>query len=353
MKSPEVNPINQDIPLRVFVSSPYEDMISYRDIVIEALTSIEQLPIGMQHFVSSTDEPLEVCLTDVRRCQLCIVLLGMRYGSIDGETGKSYTELEYEEAIKNKIPVLSFVIDENNCPILPKFVDTGTAATKLIEFKNKLDKQYTSRFKSENDLKTLVVRAVKAQLERNSQKVLNEKHEIALQADYISGARIFKNFLLLPERYQGKEVVLRIKMQNGFSTWMRRKAFTDAFGLKDGDTLVGNDAAVIGVDLSDIDSRSNSKRIDFYAEGKNADWILEKGVTNGTVFEGKFKFSYETVRNATSEGDVKIAALILLEGKVIIGQEEPMKVNDEDSEDIKNVDETDILKALLDSLAKN
>ena len=85
----------QSAPWRIFVSSTYEDMIPYREAVSEALTSIEQLPIGMKHFVSAPDKPLDVCLTDVRRCQLYIVLVGMRYGSIDEESGKSITELEY------------------------------------------------------------------------------------------------------------------------------------------------------------------------------------------------------------------------------------------------------------------
>ena len=116
---------NQSAPWRIFVSSTYEDMIPYREAVSDALTSIEHLPVGMEHFVSTPDRPLDVCLTDVRRCQLYIVLVGMRYGSIDDETGKSFTELEYEEALKNNIPVLAFVINENECAILPKFVDTG------------------------------------------------------------------------------------------------------------------------------------------------------------------------------------------------------------------------------------
>lgn len=318
---------NQNEPWRVFVSSTYEDMIPYREAVSNALTSIEQLPIGMEHFVSAPDRPLDVCLTDVRRCHLYIVIVGMRYGSIDDETGKSFTELEYEEAVKNRIPVLAFVIDENECPVLPKFVDVGDKAEKLQKFKNSLDKRMTSRFKSPDDLKNLVVRSVEAQVKRASDIRETKKQTETDQADYIEGAKLFKRFLLLPERYKGKETVLRIRMDGVFSTWRLKDELFEAFGIKNGDALFGNDATVFGVDFGDIDENANT--IDFFAEGKNADWILDNDITNGTVFEGKFKFAYEIVEGVAhrSNGavDAKIATLILLEGRSIISQETPDK----------------------------
>ena len=115
----------QNFACKVFVSSTFEDMIPYRNAVVEAITSLEHLPIGMEHFASSPDKSLDVCLSDVRRCNIYVLLIGMRYGSIDNDTGKSYTELEYEEALRCNIPVLAFIMDENECPVLPKFFDHG------------------------------------------------------------------------------------------------------------------------------------------------------------------------------------------------------------------------------------
>ena len=308
-------------PWRIFISSTYEDMIPYREAAVNALTSIEHLPIGMEHFVSSTERPLDVCLTEVRRCQLYIVLVGMKYGSIDKESGRSYTELEYEEAVKNKIPVLAFVIDENECPILPKFVDVGEDAERLKAFKAKLDQRMTSRFKSAEDLKRLAVRAVELQVKKLTEVKGTEQQGNKDEINYTNGAKLFKRFLLLPERYKGQEVVLRIRMDGEFSTWKRKEEFFSSFNVKPGDTILGNDASVIGVDMEDIDESEQS--IDYYAEGKNADWILNNGVTTGTIFEGKFRLAYETVKGISQrngESDFKIAALILLEGSSIIAQ---------------------------------
>ena len=38
---------------KIFISSTYEDMIPYREAASDAITSLEHLPVGMEHFVSS------------------------------------------------------------------------------------------------------------------------------------------------------------------------------------------------------------------------------------------------------------------------------------------------------------
>jgi len=155
-------------PWRVFISSTYEDMKEYREAARQALANNEQIPVGMEQFVSAPETSLAVCLQEVRRCNLFICLVAMRYGSVAEETGKSYSELEYEEAVKNNIPVLAFVINENECPILPKYVDTGESAEKLVAFKKRLNgNRMTSRFSSAAELKDLISRSVKAQVEKS------------------------------------------------------------------------------------------------------------------------------------------------------------------------------------------
>lgn len=314
-------------PWRIFVSSTKEDLIPYREAVETVLTGMEHIPLGMEYFVSSPDSPIDVCLATVRRSQLYIVIVGMRYGSIEEGSGKSFTELEYDEAVKNKIPVLAFIIDEEQCPILPKFVDVGEKAEKLKQFKAKLNSSYlVSRFASIDNLKQLVEKSVRQAIDKISadkaEKNAAQSNEVAL-ADYIAGAKLFRRFALLPQRYSGREVVLRIRMDGQFGTWKMRDEFFTAFGFDPGDTLFGNDATVIGINMDDLDERART--IDFFAGSENADWILDNEITTGTIFEGKFKFAYEQVEDAVSRsyGDTaaSIAALILIEGKTVIGKE--------------------------------
>ena len=314
-------------PWRIFVSSTKEDLIPYREAVETVLTGMEHIPLGMEYFVSSPDSPIDVCLATVRRSQLYIVIVGMRYGSIEEGSGKSFTELEYDEAVKNKIPVLAFIIDEEQCAILPKFVDVGEKAEKLKQFKAKLNSSYlVSRFASIDNLKQLVEKSVQQAVDKISadkaEKNAAQSNEVAL-ADYIAGAKLFRRFALLPQRYSGREVVLRIRMDGQFGTWQMRDEFFTAFGFDPGDTLFGNDATVIGINMDDLDERART--IDFFAGSENADWILDNEITTGTIFEGKFKFAYEQVEDAVSRsyGDTaaSIAALILIEGKTVIGKE--------------------------------
>jgi hypothetical protein len=314
-------------PWRIFVSSTKEDLIPYREAVETVLTGMEHIPLGMEYFVSSPDSPIDVCLATVRRSQLYIVIVGMRYGSIEEGSGKSFTELEYDEAVKNKIPVLAFIIDEEQCPILPKFVDVGEKAEKLKQFKAKLNSSYlVSRFASIDNLKQLVEKSVRQAIDKISadkaEKNAAQSNEVAL-ADYIAGAKLFRRFALLPQRYSGREVVLRIRMDGQFGTWKMRDEFFTAFGFDPGDTLFGNDATVIGINMDDLDERART--IDFFAGSENADWILDNEITTGTIFEGKFKFAYEQVEGVVSRsyGDTaaSIAALILIEGKTVIGKE--------------------------------
>lgn len=310
-------------PWRVFVSSTKEDLVPYREAVEAALTGMEHIPLGMEYFVSSPDSPIDVCLSTVRRSQLYIVIVGMRYGSVEEGSGKSFTELEYDEAVKNKIPVLAFVIDEEQCAVLPKFVDVGEKAEKLEQFKTKLKSSYlVSSFTSVDHLKQLVEKSVQQTIDKITTDKAAQSQEIEI-ADYVEGAKLFRCFALLPRRYNGREVVLRIRMDGQFGTWKMRDEFFTAFGFDPGDTLFGNDAMVIGINMEDLDERART--IDFFAGGENADWILNNEITTGTIFEGKFRFAYERVDDIASRSygntAANIAALILIEGKTVIGKE--------------------------------
>lgn len=135
---------SQTIP--VFVGSTYLDLQPYRDAVREALHRIEVVARGMEYFGASADPPREECLRAVRSCSAYIGIFGMRYGSIDPESGKSMTHLEYEHAQHLRLPSLIYLIDEHNQPILPKFVDTGEDAAKLSGLKHELKSRFTVSF---------------------------------------------------------------------------------------------------------------------------------------------------------------------------------------------------------------
>lgn len=97
---------------RVFVSSTYSDMIPYRNAVKEAIERCDCQAIGMERFGAASIPPLEKCFNQLAGCQIYLCAIGMRYGSVEDETGKSYTQLELEKAQELGIPILAFIIDE-------------------------------------------------------------------------------------------------------------------------------------------------------------------------------------------------------------------------------------------------
>ena len=100
----------------------------------------------MEYFGSKPGRPKDECLKAVSSCRIYIGIFAMRYGSIDEETGKSMTQLEYEEACRLKLPSLIYLIDEDKQPVLPKFVETGEKAELLKILKGELKKKFTVSF---------------------------------------------------------------------------------------------------------------------------------------------------------------------------------------------------------------
>jgi len=147
--------------LPLFVGSTVVDLEAHRDAVLYALQRLEAVARGMEHFGSLPGTPKDECLRKVRGCRAYIGIFAMRYGSIDQETGKSITELEYEEAQRFHLRSLIYLIDENRQPVLPKHIDFGEPAEKLKAFKAYLKQHHVvSFFTTPDDLAMRVTQDV-------------------------------------------------------------------------------------------------------------------------------------------------------------------------------------------------
>ena len=98
---------------QVFISSTYADLTEERKKILDVLFMADCIPAGMEAFVAADTEQFEVIKKVIDLCDYYVLIIGKRYGSIHPDTGKSYTEMEYDYAIKQGIPVLVFAIDEN------------------------------------------------------------------------------------------------------------------------------------------------------------------------------------------------------------------------------------------------
>jgi len=90
---------------QVFISSTYTDLIEERKEVQKILLMADCIPAGMEAFVATNDEQFEVIKKVIDLCDYYVLIIGGRYGSINSQTGLSYTEMEYDYAVSKEIPV--------------------------------------------------------------------------------------------------------------------------------------------------------------------------------------------------------------------------------------------------------
>lgn len=137
----------------IFISSTFIDLEVHRKLVFKAISDLDCKSKGMEFFGALPETPKEECLRLVRSANIYIGIFGMRYGTIDKNSGKSLTQLEYEEATSLNLPCLIYLLDENNHLVLPKFVDTSSSAEMLKDLKSLLKHSHVvNLFISPDDL---------------------------------------------------------------------------------------------------------------------------------------------------------------------------------------------------------
>ncbi len=181
-------------------------MQPYRRAVRDSLSQLEAIVRGMEYFGSKPGSPVEECLEVVRSCKVYIGVFSMRYGTIPDSYERSMTHLEYDEAQKLGLPSLIYIIDEDNQPILPKYVETGEGAKRLKELKGVLTKRHVvSFFTTPDDLAAKILHDVPEALKRIGARI-EGKLELTSEPD---SEELLRQFSLLPKIFRGKEVIIQ------------------------------------------------------------------------------------------------------------------------------------------------
>jgi hypothetical protein len=275
----------------IFVSSTYEDLKAYRDEVERSIIYMNQTIKGMEFFGSTPERPLDKCLQTVRECKLYIGIIGMRYGSVEEDSGKSFTELEYDEAVKNRIPVLIYILDENH-PIASRFVDKGEGAEKLEAFKTRLKKAHVvSSFTTPADLGKKVTQDLMNELKKD--RAIEDSLR-TLPSDTEGGDyEILRGFLRRPYKYYGQEIILDMLLTPN-QTSSIKVALCKGLGLQVGDV------SGIRATAKSPDGKESSS-IQLYGEGEMADWIDSVREPRSARLKGRL--SYCVLKEDTKHDD--------------------------------------------------
>jgi uncharacterized protein DUF4062/FHA domain-containing protein len=146
--------------VQVFLSSTARDLSECRELAYHAIEGLAGYHcVRMEDFGAWDIASDELCGQRVAACDLFVILAGPLYGSTL-ESGKSYTEREYDIAESLNIPRLCFLTSDDF--LIPAALsESASNRRKQGALRRRLgDTRTFKRFKSASELATMVVQAV-------------------------------------------------------------------------------------------------------------------------------------------------------------------------------------------------
>lgn len=129
------NSLNSKPIYKVFVSSTYKDLMEERIKVMSTIVTNGHLPIGMEQFPAAPVEAWDYIKLLIDNADYYLLLLAGKYGSIHPDTGKSYTEMEYEYAKEKGVPVIFITYHDVNKLPFDKCESDTAVRNKLEAFR--------------------------------------------------------------------------------------------------------------------------------------------------------------------------------------------------------------------------
>jgi hypothetical protein len=150
--------------LQIFISSTYTDLKVERQAAVEAILKAGHIPAGMELFTAGDQSQWEVIQRWITDTDIYMIILGGRYGSIEPDSGLSYTELEYDFAVRSGKPLFAVVVEDTALEKKGLALDSGVREVdhpeKLKAFRTKVLSKMSSFFSDPKDVKLAVLETV-------------------------------------------------------------------------------------------------------------------------------------------------------------------------------------------------
>jgi hypothetical protein len=152
--------------LTVFICGTFFDLKKERRAVLDAAEALRVKYDAMEYFGARDARPLDVCLAEVRRSDLLVVIVGHRYGSIAPDQDMSFTEAEYRLAMEVGKPCYVFMASDD-VPLPPRDTEQDPDKLRRLQaWKKWLSEHHTvAYFNSPTELAIRVVAALTRVLE--------------------------------------------------------------------------------------------------------------------------------------------------------------------------------------------
>ena len=146
---------------QVFVSSTYTDLREERLAVISCLLDNNCIPVGMEQFPASPLSQWDYIKMMIDDSDYYVLIVAGRYGSIDSDTGISYTEKEFNYAKEKNIPIIAFLHENIGNIIGDKLEQENDKRDMLLKFRENVQTSRLVKYYSDlNDLKSKVVTSI-------------------------------------------------------------------------------------------------------------------------------------------------------------------------------------------------
>ena len=136
---------------QVFVSSTYKDLVEERKEVIHALLELDCIPAGMELFPATDEDAWSLITEVIDGCDYYLLILAGKYGSTNKD-GISYTEMEFDYAVNQEKPIISFLHEDIEKLPASKVEKTDKGKLALESFRDKAKLRHCKFWGSAPDL---------------------------------------------------------------------------------------------------------------------------------------------------------------------------------------------------------
>lgn len=162
--------------LNVFLSSTSTDLWSYREVVYHAIERLDGFHcVRMEDFGARDINSRTFCEQRVAECQVFVGVIGHVHGSCPTDSEMSFTECEYEAAVRHQKPRLLFVTpDDFGVPA--NLIEPDKKRERQTAFRRRVDSErIRDSFDSPDALATKVVTAL-GNMEANVDALRSDAH---------------------------------------------------------------------------------------------------------------------------------------------------------------------------------
>jgi hypothetical protein len=179
---------------QIFVSSTFKDLQEERQAVLNAILKLNQFPAGMEIFPAVNDTAWEHIEKVIEVSDYYVLIIGGKYGSIETESGISYTEKEYEFAVSKNVPILAFIHSQPGKITSDKTEQSSKIRKKLEIFKKKVGKHHCNYWTTVDELKASVLASLSMSFVMNPQSGW-------VKADGINKNELLERLAILQQKY--------------------------------------------------------------------------------------------------------------------------------------------------------